>query len=52
MKIGDELCLIIFLKQLKIELPQSEIDYLRDNIEMIEQQLYAYGESFDYVEDL
>ena len=43
-KIIEELCLMIILKYLKIDLLQSEIDQLRNDIETIEHHIRIYEE--------
>ena len=51
-KIIDELCLMIFLKYLKIDLLQSEIDQLHKDIETIEHHIRIYEEGFNGIDGI
>lgn len=51
-EIVDKLCLMIFLKDLSIELSQSDIDQLRNSVETIERYMNIYEEGSDRNETL
>ena len=46
-KVIDELGLIILSKEIEIELKQSELDKLREKIEMLENYVKAYEDFYN-----